>query len=108
DTRWWRLSVPAEELAHDAAGPLGFLLAEPGAAEVEVMPDVVDALFNMGTVSPGGGEHRCGVDEDAEVPDHVRRSRARSGFQQPAQPAPVERLHLRRRQPGQYAVRRGG
>ena len=102
------LPVPGEELVHHDPGPLPLLLAVPGAAEVQVMPDLVDPLADHGRVGASGGEHGGRVDEDPEVPDHVRGPGARGDLEQPAQPAPVERLDLGRRQPDQQAVRRGG
>ncbi len=72
------------------------------------MPDLFDPPIDHVGVGAGGGEHRGRVDEDAEVPDHVRGPGAGCDLEQPAQPAPVERLDLGRRQPDQQAVRRGG
>src|SRR5215467_14035092 len=86
--------VPGEELVHHDRGPLPLLLAVPGAAEVQVMPDLVDPVADHGRVGAGGGEHGGRVDEDPEVPDHVRGPGARGDLEQPAQPAPVERLDL--------------
>jgi len=91
--------VPVEEPADHALGQRALLGAVPGAAEVQVVPDLVDPVRHGLFGRPVGGEHGGGVDDRAEVAQHVRPARADRRLQQPAQPAPSERLDLGRGQP---------
>jgi len=95
--------VPGEELPHHAFGELTLARPVPGAPEVKVVPDVVDPLRDGGLGGAVGDEHGCGVNDGAEVAQHVRLPGAGGGLQQPAQPAAGEGLHLRRRQPDPLA-----
>ena len=94
----------ARNLLDHLLGLLPLLLAVPGAAEVQVVPDLVDPLADRRVVGALGGEHRGGVDDGAEVADHVRRPGPGGRLEQPAQPALGEGLHLRRRDPHQRAA----
>ena len=86
--------------------PLPLLLAVPGAAEVQVGPDLVDPLSDVGISGVLGGEHRRRVDDDAEVARHVLGPGPGRRLQQPSQPALAERLDLGWRQPHDVAYDR--
>jgi hypothetical protein len=57
--------VPGQELADHPLGPFPLLGAVPGTAEVEVMPDLVDPLRDVGVIGALSGQDRGGVDHRA-------------------------------------------
>ena len=97
-----RASCHSHELGDHRLGLAALLLGVPGAAEVEVVPDLVEALGDVGV-----GHRVVAADQLGDRVDHLahrgelRRAAvvgADAGREQPAQPALHERLHLRGRQ----------
>ena len=65
-------AVPGQEPGHHAPRELPLLVVVPGAAEVQVVPDVVDALLDSRLAGALGGQNRRRVDDRAQVPQYVR------------------------------------
>ena len=98
------LRVPVEEPPHHALGQRALLGAVPGAPEVEMVPDFIDAISHGPFGSTLGSQYGGGVDHRAQVAQDVRPARTDRGLKQPAEPAPGERLDLGRGQPDRLAA----
>ena len=98
------LRVPVEEPPDHALGQRALLRAVPGAPEVEMVPDFIDAISHGPFGSSLGSQYGGGVDHRAQVAQDVRAARTDRRLEQPAEPAPGERLDLGRGQPDRLAA----
>ena len=91
--------MPVEEPADHALGQGALLGAIPGAPEVKMVPDFIDAISYRPFGRPGGSQHGGRVNNGAEVAQDIGSPGTDRRLEQPAQPAPGEGLDLGGGQP---------